>query len=252
MHHVTYVTVEDDDDDEWVTFAYVAAYTGSDGRLGLRGVGQRLVLPALCVLRRVLPSVLPVSPHLRHGRVVQPAHGRVRAWCGCVRAVRRCGHGRVVQPAHGNLRARRSRVRPVWITVIRGRRTTRARARTAQTRQGSNVYGNWGSTSVQRGDDWAQSAHVQNYRHGTTTTGVRNDDGAGAVTRTGPGGRRTTVARTEGGDVYAGRDGNVYRRNDGGGWEQSNGSGGWNPAEDGREEPRLAIAPRRRAERSSG
>ena len=29
VHHVTYVTVEDDDDnDEWVTFAYVAAYTG--------------------------------------------------------------------------------------------------------------------------------------------------------------------------------------------------------------------------------
>ena len=27
VHHVTYVTVEDNDD-EWVTFAYVAAYTG--------------------------------------------------------------------------------------------------------------------------------------------------------------------------------------------------------------------------------
>ena len=102
----------------------------------------------------------------------------------------------------------------------------------AQTRQGSNVYGNWGSSSVQRGDDWAQSAHRTNYRTDTRTTGVRNDDGAGAVTRTGPDGR-STVARTEGGDVYAGRDGNVYRRGEGGGWEQSNGSGGWTPT-DGR------------------
>ena len=54
--------------------------------------------------------------------------------------------------------------------------------------------------------------------------------GAGAVTRTGPNGR-TTVGRTEGGDVYAGRDGNVYRRDEGGGWEQSNGSGGWTPTD---------------------
>ena len=27
-HHVTYVTIEEDNDDEWVTFAYVACYTG--------------------------------------------------------------------------------------------------------------------------------------------------------------------------------------------------------------------------------
>jgi hypothetical protein len=84
---------------------------------------------------------------------------------------------------------------------------------------------------VRRGDDWAQTAHVQNYRQGTTTSGIRTDGGAGAVTRTGPGDSRTTVGRTQGGDVYAGRDGNVYRRNEGGGWEQSNGSGGWNPVD---------------------
>ena len=59
-HHVTYVTVEEDDEDndEWVTFAYVAGYTGHDDRLGLRGVGQRLVLPALRRIRR-LPIYYP-------------------------------------------------------------------------------------------------------------------------------------------------------------------------------------------------
>ena len=28
VHHVTYVTVEEESDDGWVTFAYVAGYTG--------------------------------------------------------------------------------------------------------------------------------------------------------------------------------------------------------------------------------
>ena len=99
----------------------------------------------------------------------------------------------------------------------------------AQTRQGSNMYGNWGSSSVQRGDDWAQSAHKTNYATGARTTGVRNDDGGAAVRRSGAAGN-TTVARTEGGDIYAGHDGNVYRKNEGGGWEQ-HGDGGWSTAQ---------------------
>ena len=99
-----------------------------------------------------------------------------------------------------------------------------------QTRQGSNVYGNWGASSVQRGDNWAQTAHRENYRTGQTTSGIRTSEGGGAVTRTDRSGDRTTVGRTAGGDVYAGRDGNVYRQNDAGGWDQNNGSGGWEPA----------------------
>jgi len=99
-----------------------------------------------------------------------------------------------------------------------------------RTRQGSNVYGNWGTSAVQRGDNWAQTAHAQNYRRGTSTSGFRTDSGAAGVSRVGPGGDRTSVGRTQGGDIYAGRDGNVYRRDEGGGWQQSNGSGGWSNA----------------------
>ena len=103
----------------------------------------------------------------------------------------------------------------------------------AQTRQGSNVYGNWGTSSVQRGDNWAQTAHRTNYGPGgSTTSGIRTSNGGAAVNRSGAAGS-TTVGRTAGGDVYAGHDGNVYRRTEGGGWEQSNGSGGWSPAEGG-------------------
>jgi hypothetical protein len=73
----------------------------------------------------------------------------------------------------------------------------------AQTRQGSNVYGSWGSSSVQRGDQWAQTGHYTNNMTGRTTS----------------------VARSSSGNVYAGHDGNVYR-NTGGSW-QKYGSGGW-------------------------
>ena len=74
----------------------------------------------------------------------------------------------------------------------------------AQTRQGANVYGSWGSTSVQRGDQWAQTSRVTNRATGNTTR----------------------VTQGSGGNVFAGRDGNVYR-NQGGTWQKYE-NGGWN------------------------
>jgi hypothetical protein len=92
----------------------------------------------------------------------------------------------------------------------------------AATRQGSNVYGSWGSTAVQRGDDWAKTNRYTNRQTGTTTRTIRTDDGS-AVTRRGPGGG--TVAAGSGGNIYAGNDGNVYRR-EGGTWQKYD-NGGW-------------------------
>ena len=54
---------------------------------------------------------------------------------------------------------------------------------TAQTRQGANVYGSWGATSVQRGDDWARTARTTNNRTGTTTRVTQGSGGGAAVTR---------------------------------------------------------------------
>ena len=62
----------------------------------------------------------------------------------------------------------------------------------AQTRQGSNVYGSWGSTAVQRGDDWARTNRYTNRQTGTTTRTIRTDEG-GAVTRSGAGGGRVAA-----------------------------------------------------------
>ena len=88
----------------------------------------------------------------------------------------------------------------------------------------SNVYGNWGSSYVQRGDDWARTGHVTNRRTGTTTSGIRTDEG-GAVRRSGPGGSGFVAGN--GDNVYAGHDGSVYKRGDDGTWQKRE-NGGWN------------------------
>ena len=52
-HSVTYVTVEQSSPST-VTYAAYGGYMGNDGRLGLRRLGHRLVLPALLLVRRLL------------------------------------------------------------------------------------------------------------------------------------------------------------------------------------------------------
>ncbi|HEX9187264.1 MAG TPA: hypothetical protein VGB87_09345, partial [Vicinamibacteria bacterium] len=85
----------------------------------------------------------------------------------------------------------------------------------------------WGTTSVQRGDQWATTSRATNRATGTTTRVTRGSEGGAALTRNRPGtGADSGIARTGSGDVYAGRDGNVYR-NQGGSWQKYD-NGGWN------------------------
>jgi hypothetical protein len=230
VHHVTYVTVEDDNDDEWVTVAYVAAYTGVMVGWGCAVWGSGWYYPPYSYYGGFYPIYYPYPHTYGMGAWYNPhtgAYGRGVAAYGPYGGV---GMGASYNPRTGTY-ARGAAAYGPYGSRAYGEAYNPRTGAYGQTRQGSNVYGNWGSTAVRRGDDWAQTAHVQNYRKGTTTSGARNDNGAAAVTRTDRSGSRTTVGRTEGGDVYAGRDGNVYRRTDGGGWEQSNGSGGWNSVE---------------------
>jgi hypothetical protein len=248
VHHVTYVTVEEDNDDEWVTFAYVAAYTGVMIGWGCAVWGSGWYYPPYSYYGGFYPIYYPYPHTYGMGAWYNPhtgAYGRGVAAYGPYGGV---GMGASYNPRTGTY-ARGAAAYGPYGSRAYGEAYNPRTGAYGQTRQGSNVYGNWGSTAVRRGDDWAQTAHVQNYRQGTTTSGIRNDNGAGAVTRTDRSGSRTTVGRTEGGDVYAGRDGNVYRRNDGGGWEQSNGSGGWNPVEGNGEAAQQA---RDRAAQSGG
>jgi hypothetical protein len=233
VHHVTYVTVEDDDDDdEWVTFAYVAAYTGLMIGWGCAVWGSGWYYPPYGYYGGFYPIYYPYPHTYGMGAWYNPytgAYGRGAAVYGPYGGV---GMGASYNPRTGTY-ARGAAAYGPYGSRAAGQAYNPRTGTYAQTRQGSNVYGNWGTSSVQRGDNWAQTAHRENYRTGTSTAGIRTSEGGGAVSRTGPGGERTTVGRTQGGDVYAGHDGNVYRRTEGGGWEQSNGSGGWTPAEGG-------------------
>jgi hypothetical protein len=85
----------------------------------------------------------------------------------------------------------------------------------ARTKQGTNYYGNWGSSYVRRGDDWARSGHVQGQEAGAW--GYKTSNG------------NKGYVGYKGDDLYAGKNGNVYRKTDNG-WQQWD-DGGWSTAE---------------------
>jgi hypothetical protein len=94
----------------------------------------------------------------------------------------------------------------------------------AATRQGSSPYAQWGASTVTRG---GQTAYTQHYTtaqgtvaRGATSTGGEAVAGRGAY-------NSGFAAKSSGGDLYAGKDGNVYR-NTGSGWEKYGGGGNWN------------------------
>jgi hypothetical protein len=225
-HNVTYVTVVEDNDDDWVTYAAVAGYTGLMIGWGCAVWGTGWYYPPYWGWGGgYYPYYYPHYPSYGYGAWYNP-------WTG--------GYGRtaVAYGPYGGAGVT-SRYNPATGTYSRGAAAwgpygARGAAEAynprtgtyAQTRQGSGVYGSWGGTSVQRGDDWARTARTTNNR-GTTTRVTQGSGGGEAVTRNPAGvGNASGVARTGSGDVYAGRDGNVYRKQDGS-WQQYDGSGNW-------------------------
>jgi len=214
VSHVTYVTVEDDDDsDDYVTMTYMAAYTGMMIGYGCVMWGTGWYYPPY-----IWGGGYYGYPHTYGmGAWYNPytgAYGRGYAAYGPYGGV---GYGAAYNPRTGTYARAGASYGPGGSRSYAQAYNPRT-GTAASTRQGSNIYGNWGSSTVQRGDSWAQTAHVDNYRNGTSTSGVRTSNGGAAVSRTGQNGQ-TTIGRTAGGDVYAGRDGNVYQRNDAGGWD---------------------------------
>jgi len=92
------------------------------------------------------------------------------------------------------------------------------------TRQGSNAYGNWGSSVAIRGDQWAQTAHRTNSNG--TAAGFRTSEGARGVGYNGSNGNSGFVAQGKDDNVYAGRNGDVYRKDSSGDWQKYE-NGGW-------------------------
>jgi len=223
-YSVTYVTVESSTPDA-VVFAASPAYSGLMVAWGTAVWGTGWYYPPYIGLGGAYPVYYPHYPTYGYGASYNP-------WSGAYTRAAGVAYG----PYGGAGYA--ARYNPSTGTYARGAvawgpygATGAAQAwnpRTGtygQTRQGANAYGSWGSTSVQRGDQWATTSRVTNIVTGATTRATQGSGGASAVTRTGSQGA-AGVAKTAGGDMYAGRDGNVYR-NDGSGWQQYN-NGGWN------------------------
>jgi len=225
-HHVTYVTVVEDNDDEWVTFAAVAGYTGLMVGWGCAVWGTGWYYPPYVWYGGFYPMYYPFYPTYGFGAWYNPwtgAYGRGAAWYGPYGGA---GVAARYNPVTGTYARGAAAWGPYGSRGVAAAYNPRTGAY-ARTAQGSGVYGSWGSTSVQRGNQWAQTARVTNRATGTTTRATQGSGGGEAITRRGPSGTGG-VARTGSGDVYAGRDGNVYR-NTGSGWQKWD-NGSWDSA----------------------
>jgi hypothetical protein len=240
-HHVTYVTVEDDDDDEWVTFAAAAGYTGMMMAWGCMVWGSGYYYPPYWgFYGGGYPYYYGHFPTYGYSAWYNPWNGAYGRSAGIYGPYGGAGVGARYNPRTGTYARGAAAYGPYGARGVAHAYNPRTGAYGA-TRQGSNVYGSWGSTAVQRGDDWAKTNRYTNRQTGNTTRTIRTDEGA-AVTRRGAGGGAVGVG--DGGNVYAGRDGNVYRREDGGGWQKYN-NGDWSNVD------RPSQQPQRSGERAT-
>jgi hypothetical protein len=220
-YHVTYVTIEDDDDDDWVTFAAAAGYTGMMVAWGCAVWGTGWYYPPYYGFGGYYPYYYPHFPTYGYSAWYNPWTGSYGRSAGVYGPYGGAGVAARYNPRTGTYARGAAAYGPYGARGVAQAYNPRT-GTYAATRQGSNVYGNWGSTAVQRGDNWASTTRYTNRQTGTTTRTMRTDEGAGAVRR-GAGGAAVGVG--QGGNVYAGNDGNVYRRQDGS-WQQYN-NGGW-------------------------
>ncbi len=208
VHNVTYVYVYDSTP-TYVTYGYMAGYFGVYYSSGCIVYGTGWYYPPYYYYGGYYPIYYSWPYTYGVGAWYNPytgTYGRGAAYYGpyggagyAARYNPRTGTYSRGGYAYGPYNARG------WAEAYNPRTGTYAR-----TRQGANVYGNWGSTYVQRGDDWVRTARVSGEEAGAW--GYRTSDGGkGFVGHNGD-------------DLYAGRNGNVYRRTDDGWQNYDNGS----------------------------
>jgi hypothetical protein len=226
-HSVTYVTVEDDDDDEWVVFATAAAYTGVMVAWGCAVWGSGWYYPPYIGYGGFYPAYFPYYPTYGYGASYNPWTGAYTRGAVAYGPYGGAGVGARYNPRTGTYSRGAAAYGPYGSRGAATAYNPRTGA-VGATRQGSNIYGSWGSTAVQRGDQWAQTSRVTSNVTGNTTRVTQGSQGGTAVSRNagGPGGR-TTVGQTGSGNIYAGHDGNVYRKDSSGNWQNYD-NGSWN------------------------
>jgi hypothetical protein len=244
-NHVTYVTIEDNDD-EWVTFAAAGAYTGMMVAWGCTVWGSGWYYPPYYGYGGFYPYYYPHFPTYGYSAWYNPwtgAYGRSAAVYGPYGGA---GVGARYNPRTGTYARGAAAYGPYGARGVAQAYNPRT-GTYAATRQGSNVYGSWGSTAVQRGDDWAKTNRYTNNRTGNTTRTIRSDEGNAVMRRGDQGG---FAGAGSGGNVYAGKDGNVYRRENGT-WQKYD-NGGWsNTDRQPADRPRPTTGDRSSSDRSS-
>ncbi len=225
-YDVTYVTIEKDDDD-WVTYAAVAGYSGMMIGWGCAVWGTGWYYPPYYWYGGYYPYFRTYG----YGAWYNPytgiygTAGRIYGPYGGV------GFGARYNPSTGTYARGAFAYGPNGVrggAQVYNPRT----GNYAQTRQGSGVYGSWGSTQVKRGDDWASTKRFTNSA-GNTTRVTRGENGA-MINRRGQG-----FIGKQGDNVYAGRDGNAYRRDQNGNWSKWE-NGNWNSVQ----KPDGVVSPR--------
>ena len=222
-HSVTYVTVEESNNDA-VVFATAAAFTGMMVAYGCVVWGSGYYYPPYWGYGGGYPYYYPHYPTYGYGASYNPWTGAYTRGAVAYGPYGGAGVAQRYNPRTGTYSRGAVAYGPYGARGAASAYNPRT-GTSAATRQGSNVYGSWGSTAVQRGDDWAATARKTNNVTGQTTRATRTSEGGAAVRTSGQGGS-TTVARTGSGDVYAGHDGNVYRKQ-GDSYQKYDGGGSW-------------------------
>src|SRR6516164_9325768 len=166
-HNVTYVTVERSNADS-VEFVAGAAYSGLMVAWGCAVWGTGYYYPPYIGWVGGYPAYFPFYPTFGYG-----AH--YNAWAGTY------SRGGAMYGPYGGA-GYAARYNPATGAYSRGpvaygpngvRGAARAynprTGTSAGTIQGSNVYGSWSSTAVQRGDQWAETSRVTRNATGTTS-----------------------------------------------------------------------------------
>ena len=224
VHSVTYVTVEESNDDA-VVFATAMAATGMMVAFGCVVWGSGYYYPPYYGYGGMYPYYYPHYPTYGYGASYNPWTGAYTRGAVAYGPYGGAGAAQRYNPRTGTYSRGAVAYGPYGARGAASAYNPRTGA-SAATRQGSNVYGSWGATGVQRGDQWAATARSTNNATGVTTRRTESSEGSSARV-TGPGGNTAAVAKGNNGDVYAGRDGNVYKKS-GDSWQKYGGDGNWN------------------------
>ena len=228
-HNVTYVTVEDSDDDT-ATYVAAAAYTGMMVAWGCAVWGTGYYYPPYVWYGGGYPAYYGHYPSYGYGASYNPWTGAYTRGGGVYGPYGGAGMAARYNPRTGTYSRGAAAYGPYGAAGAARAYNPRTGA-SAATRQGASTYGSWGSTAVKRGDDWATTQRVTNNRTGNTTRVTRTDDGSAISRNTGGPGGRSTVGMNDSGDMFAGHDGSVYKKQEGGGWQKYE-NGGWNDVPD--------------------